>query len=171
MKASYSLKQNGRVVARKQSRDEGFTLVETAFALVIMMIISLGVASLFAYATRANGRADDRELAMTIAQQRLEWLRTIPFTTQTRQVAYSYPTGGLGATSTSGVEETVTNAGRSYQVITIIQDTSFVPNGNPDAGAPTIKTIQVSVTPLGSVSVFDKVTITTQRSTQVTGNF
>jgi len=171
MKASNNLRQDGRVVARTYSQEKGFTLIETAIALVIMMIISLGVASLFAYATRANGRADDRELAMTIAQKRLEWFRTIPFTTQTRQLAYSYPAGGLGATSTAGVEETVTNAGRSYRVLTIVQDTSFVPNGNPDAGAPTVKTIQVLVTPVGSVSTFDSVTITTQRSTQVTGNF
>jgi type II secretory pathway pseudopilin PulG len=171
MNASNNVKQDGRLVARNHSQEQGFTLIETAIALVIMMIISLGVASLFAYATHANGRADDRELAMTIAQRRLEWFRTIPFTTQTRQLAYSYPTGGLGATSTAGVEETVTNAGHSFRVTTIVQNTSFVPSGNPDAGAPTVKTIQISVTPLGSVSTFDSVTITTQRSTQVIGNF
>jgi len=171
MSISNNLKHDECREARNHSLETGFTLLETAIALVIMMIIGLGVASLFAYATQANGRADDRELAMTIAQKRLEWFRTIPFTTQARLVAYSYPNGGLAATTTSGVEETVTNAGRSYQVVTIIQDTSFVPNGNPDAGAPTVKTIQISVTPTGSVSVFDRVSITTQRATQVTGNY
>ena len=151
------------------SQQAGFTLLEAAVALVILMIIGLGIASLFTYAIQANGRADDRELAMTIAQKRLEWLRTIPFTTQTRDVAFSFPNGGLLATSADGVSETVTNAGRSYTVRTVISDLSFVPAGNPDAGAATVKRIQVSVTPLGAATAFETVTISTQRSTQVTG--
>src|SRR5262244_117363 len=107
---------------RTDSTQRGFTLLEAAFALVVLMIIGLGIASLFTYAIRANSTADDRELAMAIAQKRMEWLRTIPFNTQTRHVAYSYPNGGLEATSTAGVSETVTNAGRSYTVQTVIQN-------------------------------------------------
>jgi Tfp pilus assembly protein PilV len=154
---------------RNSRQQQGFTLLEASIAMVILMIVVLGIASLFTYAIRANGSADDRELSMALAQKRLEWLRTIPFTTQTRHVAYSYPNGGLEATSTSGVAETVTNAGRSYTVRTVIQNLSVVPAGNPDAGEPTVKSIQVSVTPLGAATAFETVTITTQRSTQVTG--
>jgi type II secretory pathway pseudopilin PulG len=152
-----------------QKQQAGFTLLEAAIALVILMIIGLGIASLFTYAIQANGRADDRELAMTIAQKRMEWLRTIPFTTQTRDVAFSFPDGGLQATSADGVSETVQNAGRSYTVRTVISDLGFVPVGNPDAGASTVKRIQVSVTPAGAATAFETVTITTQRSTQVSG--
>lgn len=149
----------------------GFTLLEAAIALVIIMIIGLGIASVFAYATQANGRADDRELAMATAQKRMEWLRTIAFTTQTRSQAYSYPNGGLQATATAGVTETVTNAGRSYIVNTVIEDLSFVPAGNPDAGAPTLKRIRISVTPSGALTSFETVTINTIRSTQVVGTY
>jgi Tfp pilus assembly protein PilV len=162
------MNKNTRHSTTKQS---GFTLLEAAIALVILMIIGLGIASLFTYAIHANGRADDRELAMAIAQKRMEWLRTIPFTTQTRHLAFSFPNGGLAATATTGVNETVTNVGRRYQVNTIISDLSFVPAGNPDAGEPTVKRIQVSVTPAGAATAFETVTITTQRSTQVTGNY
>lgn len=154
---------------RTDSTQRGFTLLEAAIALVVLMIIGLGIASLFTYAIQANGRADDRELAMAIAQKRMEWLRTIPFTTQTRTVAYSYPTGGLAATALGGVSENVTNAGRPFVVRTIITDLNVVPAGNPDAGAPTLKRIQVTVTPGGAATAFESVTITTQRSTQVTG--
>ena len=149
----------------------GFTLLESAIALVILMVIGLGVASLFTYSISANSRADDRELAMAIAQKRMEWLRTIPFTTQTRAVAYSYSNGGLAATATAGVSETVTNAGRSYTVNTTISDLNFVPAGNPDAGASTLKRIQISVTPSVATTAFETVTVYTQRSTQVTGNY
>ena len=152
-------------------RQAGFTLLEAAIALVVLMVIGLGIASLFTYSISANVRADDRELAMAIAQKRMEWIRTIPFTTQTRGVAFSFPDGGLQATATEGLTETVTNAGRSYIVNTVIQDLSFVPAGNHDAGAPTVKRIQMSVTPAGAATAFETVTITTQRSTQVTGNY
>lgn len=153
---------------RTDCAQRGFTLLEAAFALVILMIIGLGIASLFTYAIQANSRADDRELAMAIAQKRMEWLRTIEFNTQTRTVPYSFPDGGLAETSVP-VNETITNAGRPYVVTTIINDLSVVPGGNPDAGAPTVKRIQVSVTPLGAATAFETVTITTQRSTQVVG--
>ena len=153
----------------RQSNQRGFTLLEAAISLVILMVIGLGVASLFTYAIQANTTADDRELAMTIAQKRMEWMRTIPFTTQTRSVAFSFPDGGLAATSADGVTETVTNAGRSYVVNTLIEDLSFVAIGQPDAGAPTLKRIRISVTPDKAATSFQTVTVYTNRSTQVTG--
>ena len=154
----------------KETRSQGgFTLLEAAIALVIIMIIGLGIASVFAYATQANERADDRELAMATAQKRMEWMRTIPFTTQTRTLAFSYPNGGLQATSSTGVTETVTNAGRGYVVNTVIDDLSFVPAGKPDEGAPIAKRIKLSVTPAGASTSFETVTVTTLRTSQVTG--
>lgn len=156
---------------RPTTSQSGFTLLEAAIALVILMVIGLGIASLFTYSISANSKADDRELAMAIAQKRMEWLRTIPFTTQTRSVAYSYPDGGLAATATAGVSETVTNAGRSYTVNTTISDLNFVPGGQPDAGACTLKRIQVSVTPATATTNFETVTVYTLRSTQVTGSY
>jgi Tfp pilus assembly protein PilV len=152
-------------------QEAGFSLLEAAISLVILMIVGIGVASLFTYAIKANSNANDRELSLAIAQKRMEWLRTIPFTTQTRHVTFSFPDGGLAATSSVGVNETVTNAGRSYLVNTVIQDVSVVPAGQPDAGEPTVKSIQISVTPAGSITSFDTVTVRTQRSTQVTGSY
>jgi type II secretory pathway pseudopilin PulG len=146
----------------------GFTLLEAAISLVVLMVIGLGVASLFAYAVSANAKADDRELAMAVAQERMEWLRTIPFTTQTRNVAYAYVQGGLQATDEDGVTDTVFSAGRTYTVVTIIEDLSFVPDGDPDEDATTLKRIQVSVTPQYGNN-FDTITLTTLRSTQVPG--
>jgi len=154
---------------RNQPAQQGFTLLEAAMSLVILMIIGLGVASLFSYAVGANGRTDDRELSMTIAQKRMEWLRTIPFTAITRSQTYSFPNGGLKATSGVGVKETVTSAGRRYVVNTVIKDVSFVPVGNPDGGAATVKSIRVSVTPALAQTAFETVTISTERSTQVPG--
>jgi uncharacterized protein (TIGR02598 family) len=164
-----NLMRKDRHRANGGSEQKGFTLLEASIAMVILMVIGLGIASLFTYAIRANVRADDRELAMAIAQKRMEWFRTIPFTTQTRHLLYSYPDGGLEVTGLAPVTETVVNAGRSYTVRTVIRDLASVPAGNPDAGQPTLKRIQIWVTPVTATTAFDTVTVITQRSTQVTG--
>lgn len=164
------LEYNDNTAAKRGATQRGFTILEAAIAMVILMVIGLGIASLFTYSIQANGRADDRELAMAIAQKRMEWLRTIPFTMQTRSLAYSFPDGGLAATATEGFPETVTNAGRTYRINTTISDLNFVPTGKPDAGACTLKRIQVSVTPATATTLFETVTVYTQRSTQVPGS-
>lgn len=157
-----------RMTARR-STEQGFTLMETAVSLVIMMVIGLGAASLFAYATMANSGATDRELAMAVAQKRMEWLRNMPFSVTTRNLAYSYPNGGLGATT--GTTETETSSGRAYTVVTVIEDTRVVPAGQPDAGQPTLKTITIRVTPQGAGPALGGVILSSQRSTLVPGTY
>lgn len=161
-----SQRKHSRMTARRFA-EGGFTLIETAISLVIMMIIGLGAASLFAYATMANSGANDRELAMAVAQKRMEWLRSIPFSVTTRNLAYSYPNGGLGATA--GTMETETSTGRTYTIVTTIADTSVVPAGQPDAGQPTVKTITLRVTPQGAGPALGSVTLSSERSTLVPG--
>jgi Tfp pilus assembly protein PilV len=154
---------------KRGSSESGFTLVETAISLVIMMVAGLAAASLFAYSIHSNTNANDRELALAVAQKRMEWFRNIPFSTANRSLAYSFPNGGLGATA--GTTETTTSAGRTFTVVTTIVNNTVVPAGLPDAGAPTVKTITVTVTPIGVPSLLGSVTISTQRSTMVPGTF
>lgn len=159
---------SSRLNSNKSQR--GFSLLETSLTLVIMMVVGLGVASLFAYATNANSAANDREMASAIAQKRMEWLRNMPFSATTRSLAYSYPNGGLAATAAAGVLETETRAGRNYTVVTRIDDTSAVPAGNPDEGQPTLKTITITVTPQSGI-VLGSITLSVQRSTLAHGTF
>jgi len=49
----------------------GFTLMETTIALLILMVVGLGAASLFFYAATNTSTASDRQLAMAVAQQRI----------------------------------------------------------------------------------------------------
>jgi prepilin-type N-terminal cleavage/methylation domain-containing protein len=162
-----SLFKNKRANQHKDER--GFTLIEVSISLVIMMVVGLGAASLFAYATKNNSAANDRELAMAVAQKRLEWLRNMPFNVQTRNLAFSYPDGGLAATALGGVTETIVSGGRTYIVTTVIQDTETVPAGDPDANQPTVKTITITVTATGTATAMGSVTLVTQRSTLVPG--
>jgi Tfp pilus assembly protein PilV len=135
---------------------KGFTLLETSVALVVMMVVGLGAASLFVYAVGANTTARDRELSMAVAQQQMERLRNTPFSSLDATV-----------TTTGGANKTVPSGGRQYTVATTIADTI--------AGDSSRKTITVQVTPLGSTPlaeadrVFGGVTLVTQRSDNALG--
>jgi Tfp pilus assembly protein PilV len=155
-----------------KSQERGFTLIETAIALVIMMIVGLGAASLFFFAASNNLGAKDRELSMAVAQKRMEWLRSMPFNDTTRNTAYAYPGGGLQATA-QPVVETVNSGGRPYRVTTTITDLDTDSDTTAESNAipATVKIITIHVTPLGNgpqfnrgTSVFGSVTLTTQRT-------
>jgi Tfp pilus assembly protein PilV len=75
----------------------GFTLVETSIALVLMMIVFVGLAPHFAYATRYNSAASIRAGALAIAQIKLEQLRATPFlscASSTETLSVGDPTSG-----------------------------------------------------------------------------
>src|SRR5215210_9509130 len=126
---SYAVRPLKASNGKRRSGEQGFTLIETTIALVIMMIVGLGAASLFFFAVNYNSSAADRQLAMGVAQKRMEWLRDIQFTNTTRSLAYAQ--GGLASTGANGVTETFTNGDRKYTVITTITDLKTDLSGNP----------------------------------------
>jgi Tfp pilus assembly protein PilV len=131
--------------------EHGFTLLESAIAMVIMMVSALASASLFAYSIKNNSGANDRELAMAVAQQEMERLRNVSFT-------------DANLTATGWVTTTTINrAGREYTVLRTITDSNTV------NGQPTVKTITIQVTP--KTSALGSVTLRTQRSTILKGPF
>jgi Tfp pilus assembly protein PilV len=135
--------------------ERGFTLVETTIALLIMMIVMLGVASVFAFSVQNNSNGADRAQTLAVAQQTMETLRNAQYSTfavddilkagKIEQDVFR----GLGA-----------NTGRQYRIVSEITDNA----------SQTMKTISVSVTPItagpkwAAVSSWATVTITTQRS-------
>jgi Tfp pilus assembly protein PilV len=145
---------------RSESRrnEPGFTLMETTIALLILMVVGLGAASLFVYAATNTSTANDRQLAMAVAQQHIEELRAVLFTDAT-------------LAATAGTNTNVSSAGRPYLVNTVITDSNVV------NGQPTLKTITVRVTPQGAGpawarnvgSLFGSVTVTTERCSLLLG--
>lgn len=149
---------NGKEVRSRSSvkattGEIGFTLLETAIALIVMMIIGLAVSTLYVYAIKFNSGANDRLLALAIAQQRVERLRKTPF--------YD-PVFNIDLTT-----ETVTNAGKSYTVVTAICSTSDC------GGSSTLKLITIRVTPLNASGQWSStpITITTLRAAQAVGSY
>ena len=115
----YSLKSQ-----TKRRQEKGFTLLETATALLVMMIGGLGICAVFAYAIKNNTGSRDRAAAIAVAQQQMERFRQVTF---------------LDAALTAGPTTTATveSAGRTYQVRTTITNTTT-----------SLKTISIEVTPL-----------------------
>lgn len=149
-----------RAAAIRNTRltEQGFTLIETSIALVVMMVVGLGAASLFFYALGANSTARDRELSMAVAQQQMERLRNTEFSELEATV-----------TELGGANKTEVSAGRDYTVTTTIENTF--------EGNETQKTITVQVTPAGTTvlagvqRIFGGVTIISVRSSTGVGTY
>ena len=136
---------------KRASQQKGFTLLETAVAMVVMMVGGLGIAAVFSYAVKNNNGSRDRAIALAVAQQELERLRSFQFNE-----------AALNATPTLVTPVTVTNGGRSFSLRTTIVNTT-----------PTLKTIQVRVTPLGNPDAWASrsVQISMQRSAFTLGAY
>lgn len=135
----------------KNQPQAGFTLIETATALLVMMIGGLGICAVFAYAIKNNTGSRDRAAAMAVAQQQMEHYRNLTFLDP-----------GLTATPTTVEPVTVNSAGRTYSVRTTITDTTA-----------SLKTIRIQVTPLLSSDLWalGTVQISVQRSAFALGPY
>lgn len=118
--------------------EAGFTLIEAACALVIILIALLGVVFAFTYAVNYNAGNTSRSQALAALQQEVEQLRAAKFTPA---VTDSVLTGGVKA------ERTVTNtSGNSFVIGVEIDNDPFTSGIQNDAAAPnpTLKEIRVS---------------------------
>lgn len=139
------------MTARRRRRGErGFTLAETAVAFLIMMVVLLGVASVFAYAVFNNTSGADRTQTLALAQQSLETLRSYEFSD-----TLVHPNLAAGAYTQRAQYG---GANRYYTIDWTIADST-----------PTVKTITLKVTPEGAglswgSGAAASVTIVTQRA-------
>ncbi|HUQ34326.1 MAG TPA: prepilin-type N-terminal cleavage/methylation domain-containing protein [Pyrinomonadaceae bacterium] len=139
----------------KDGSERGFTLIETTIALLIMMIVMLGVASVFAFAVSNNSNGADRAQTLAVAQQTLETLRNAQYSSTATD-----PLLKAGTITQTVYRGQGSNTGRQYRIVSDITDNL----------SQTLKTITVSVTPItagpkwASASSWATVTIITQRS-------
>src|SRR5678815_3977076 len=68
-----------RPVTDTRQNEQGFSLVEVMIAFVVMMVASLAVGAVFFYSVQNNVGGSERALALGVAQQQLEQLRSVPF--------------------------------------------------------------------------------------------
>jgi Tfp pilus assembly protein PilV len=133
---------------------QGFSLLEIMIAFVLLMIVTLGAASLFVYAINYNSGAYDRTLAHAVAQKQMENLRRTAFE---NLVTPAQP------------EPVITSSGRRYTVVTTVCADASAGCG----GSATMKKITIQVTPLGAGAnwVRSSVRIETLRAAPSTGPY
>ena len=132
----------------------GFTLIETSISMVVMMVAGLAITSLFAFSLQSNVGGADRALAMAVAQQQLEQLRSVAFEDATLNVG----------TTTS----TVTSGQRSYSVVKTIAN-----EVNDDNSAKQLKKITITVTPTYGTPAWTRsaVVLVSLRSSLASGSY
>ena len=135
-----------------RNNQSGFSLMETTIALLVMMVGALACTSLFVFSLQNNVGGNERALAMAVAQQQLE---------QIRSVDYEDATLTAGTTTS-----TVRNGERNYTVQRTIVDET-----NPTGGPKQLKQITITVTPqtAGADWMRTPVVLVSQRSTLATG--
>lgn len=139
---------------KNNESQRGFTLIETTISLLVMMVGSLAISSLFLFSSQNNVGGGERALAMAVAQQELEQLRS---------VAYEDATLAAGTTNT-----TVTNGSRTYAVEKVVAIET-----NDGGGSRNLKTITITVTPqvAGPNWMRTPVVLVTKRSTLGSGSY
>jgi Tfp pilus assembly protein PilV len=144
-----------KVETNKNKNEGGFTLIETCISMVVMMIAGLAVSSLFVFSLQNNVGGNERALAMAVAQQQLERLRSVTFEDASMTV---------GTTTT-----TVTTSNHDYTVVKTITNET-----NPNTSDKNLRKITITVTPQdGSRGNWTRsaVTLVSLRSTLASGNF
>jgi len=137
----------------KARGQRGFTIIETAIASLVMLVGALAVSTLFLYSTQNNIGGSERALAMAVAQQQLEQIRSVTFEDTTL---------GVGTTTA-----TVTNGGRPYTVQRVIAN-----ENHPDGTPKQLKKITIRVTPQSAPNwISTTVELVTLRSTLASGSY
>lgn len=150
---------SSRAVKSLETGERGFTLMEAIIALLLMMIVSLGAASLFSFSIYHNSGGVDRASSLAIAQQALETLRVAGFSNASTSALLN---GG------TFVQNGIVRDQRTFSLTTIIDDdpSTLGVDVNP---ATNLKKITVHVRPettgFGWTSgAFGTITLITQRT-------
>jgi Tfp pilus assembly protein PilV len=144
-----------RTPKNKTAKGEGgFTLLETSIAMVVMMVAALACSSLFVFSINNNVGGSERALAMAVAQQQLEQIRSV-----------NYDDSTLNAGTTNF---TVSTGGRTYSVQRVVANET-----NSDNSLKQLKRITITVTPRASGPNWTRtpVVLVSFRSTLANGNY
>jgi hypothetical protein len=150
-----------RPASRDASTQSGFTLLEACIALLLMMVVALGSASLFSFSIYNNSGGSDRATSMAIAQEALERLRSAEFSSTTTDASLA------GGTT---VQTGVVRDGRTFTITRTIDDDPTTIGGTPEVSATSnLKSITIAVMPesIGGGWAFGAggtVTLVTQRA-------
>lgn len=123
--------------SKNRAGESGFSLIEVAVAMVIMLVALLGVFFTFTYAITYNAGNNSRAQALAVLQEEVERLRSLKFTPTVTDADLQ---GGTRTPRT-----VVSPNGGTFSVTVFVDNDPFTP-GIQDETVPTsIKEIEVRV--------------------------
>ena len=102
-------------VAVEGAGEDGFSLIETTIAMLLMLIVALGSASLFSFSIYNNSGGSDRAVSIALAQQAMEAMRGATFNGTTTDARLNAGTV---------VQNGVLRDGRSFTLTRTVADNS-----------------------------------------------
>lgn len=132
---------------RKKKYEQGFSLVEALVAIVILLIVLLGVFSVFTYSIIFNTGNNNRSQALSVLQREVEVMRSAKFTPVTTSTNPDL-TGGVKAP-----REATAGDGSRYRVEITVDDDPFTA-GVQTVSTSTLKEITIKVSPVQSVAAW-----------------
>jgi prepilin-type N-terminal cleavage/methylation domain-containing protein len=121
--------------------NSGFTLIEVAIAMVIILVALLGVVFTFTYSIMYNMGNNSRSQALAVLQQEVEQMRAANFTkTITVSILSGHAASSRTVTNATGTSFTITESVDNDPFTTGVQDTSAVSDS-----ASTYKEITITV--------------------------
>jgi prepilin-type N-terminal cleavage/methylation domain-containing protein len=94
MRTTKSVNMMKRLMSRRLGRSEGFSLIEVLVGISVLAVAVIGLAQLFLLAVMNNVRSGDITSAVFLAQQQVDYLRTL-----TRDELLAFPNTAAGESS------------------------------------------------------------------------
>jgi Tfp pilus assembly protein PilV len=145
----------------KNKNENGFSLIEATAATVIMLVVLLGVSSVFTYSTIYNTGNNTRSQALSILQREIETIRIAKFTPS---ITDETLTGGEKAAKYMTAAD-----GTNFKVVNVVDDDPFTTGIQVDS-TKTLKEISITITPTNQVAGWQTAVGTSVVMRRVRGN-
>ena len=119
------------------SGEEGFSLVEVAVAMVVILVAVLGVFFTITYAINYNAGNNSRAQCLAVLQQEVERLRSAKFTPGITDAV-------LAGTSSAGTSRTVTVNNLTFTVTTVVDNDPYTAGIQNESVFTNIKEISIT---------------------------
>ena len=121
MSTTNGMKMTKRSVSRRRGRSVGFSLIEVLVGISVLAVAVIGLAQLFLLAVMNNVRSGDITNAVFLAQQQVDYLRTL-----TRDELLAFPNTAAGESDDEQIDTNVDGT-VNYRRLTLVsfQDPQF----------------------------------------------
>ena len=131
--------------ANHSQPNRGFTLVEVIVAASIMIVLCVGVLSVFSYVVKINRGENLRTQAQSVLQQETEYYRSLKFIPGAQTIADlpNHRNAEMYAGTHIRPDRTSADGKRNFKITVTITNKSYLPAGTTDEAHCTLKEMKI----------------------------